>query len=218
MKQPLGITYSIPDGQEATGVYEDPDGIEVFETSIPYTLSDGVSLQPPLPVFDAGGPVFQDALGNAQIAQAVKGLSATWRTGAFVAGNNVFGWGYASPPIVSSQLGTMVDEPYSGGRLISFWEAPDDSRIIVCFSGDVVDQLDGYTFQINGTVLNVTEGATYSAANNWTIMYLEPHWMIDGEAYVITRVPIPTPDSNWILTDGDWDDSGVWLDNQDWND
>ncbi len=50
MKHPIGITYIVPDGQEAVGVYDDPSGIEVFETDSPYTLRDGVSLQVPLPV------------------------------------------------------------------------------------------------------------------------------------------------------------------------
>lgn len=64
-KEPLGITFIIPTGQEATGLYEVEGGIEVFETDTPYLLSDGVSLQPPLPVFDAGGAIFTDSMGNA---------------------------------------------------------------------------------------------------------------------------------------------------------
>lgn len=41
-----------------------------------------------------------------------------------------------------------------------------------------------------------------------------PDW-----AYSLSEVACPEgPDSNWILTDGDWNDSGVWIDNQDWND
>lgn len=74
-KQPLGVTFIVPDGQEATGVYEDPNGIEVFEADEPYLLEDGVSLQSPLLVFDAGGPTFQDSMGNAQKALAVTGLT-----------------------------------------------------------------------------------------------------------------------------------------------
>lgn len=74
-KQPLGITLVAQGSAGATGVYEDPSGIEVFETNEPYLLEDGVSLQPPLPVFDAGGPVFQDSMGNAQRALAVRGLT-----------------------------------------------------------------------------------------------------------------------------------------------
>jgi hypothetical protein len=74
-KQPLGVTLIVPNGQEATGVYEDENGVAVFETDIPYLLDDDVSLQPPLPIFDAGGPVFQDSMGNTQKALAVTGLT-----------------------------------------------------------------------------------------------------------------------------------------------
>lgn len=71
-KEPLGITFVAPAGQDATGVYEVEGGVEVFETDTPYLLSDGVSLMPPLPIFDAGGPVFIDSMGNVQRALGVK--------------------------------------------------------------------------------------------------------------------------------------------------
>lgn len=48
MKHPLGVTFTVPPGHEAAGVYEDPDGVEVFESDDPYLLEDGVSLQPPV--------------------------------------------------------------------------------------------------------------------------------------------------------------------------
>lgn len=73
-KQPLGVTFNVPAGQEATGVYEAESGVEVFETDAPYLLSDGVSLQPPLPVVLADGPTFIDSMGNVQAALAVAGL------------------------------------------------------------------------------------------------------------------------------------------------
>jgi hypothetical protein len=73
-KEPLGITFVVPDGQEATGVYEVEGGIEIFETDTPYLLSDGITLMPPLPVFDAGGAVFTDSMGNVQRALGVSGL------------------------------------------------------------------------------------------------------------------------------------------------
>lgn len=112
-----------------------------------------------------------------------------WKAGLFVAGNTAFGWGYGKPPLISSELGTLVEEPYAGGSLIAFFEAPDDSRIIVCFTGDVVGDLTGYTFTLNGAKLAVDSPASYSPDNDWTIMFLEAHWMIDGDAYVIARVP-----------------------------
>lgn len=74
-KQPLGITFTVPDGQEATGVYEATGGVEVFQTDGPYTLSDGASLQPPLPVKIVSEPIFTDSMGNAQSALAVSGLA-----------------------------------------------------------------------------------------------------------------------------------------------
>lgn len=74
LKQPLGVTFIIPDGQEATGVYEDENGIAVFETDEPYLLDDDVSLQHPLPVKVVSDPIFTDSMGNAQKALAVTGL------------------------------------------------------------------------------------------------------------------------------------------------
>lgn len=74
LRQPLGITFIVPDGQEATGVYEDENGIAVFETDEPYLLDDGKSLQPPLPVKIVSGPIFTDSMGNAQSALAIMGL------------------------------------------------------------------------------------------------------------------------------------------------
>lgn len=73
-KQPLGITFTVPDGQEATGVYEAENGTVVFETDAPYLLEDGRSLQSPLPVKIVSGPTFTDSMGSAQSALAVSGL------------------------------------------------------------------------------------------------------------------------------------------------
>jgi len=75
LKQPLGVTFIVPDGQDATGVYEDVNGIAVFETDIPYLLDDDVSLHPPLPVKVVNDPIFTDSMGNAQKALAVTGLA-----------------------------------------------------------------------------------------------------------------------------------------------
>lgn len=77
MKQPLGITFTVPPGQEATGVYESEDGIEVFETDDPYLLSDGQSLTPPLPVKIVDGPTFLDSMGRLQSAIPVSGIGPT---------------------------------------------------------------------------------------------------------------------------------------------
>lgn len=74
MKQPLGITFTVPPGQEATGVYESEDGIEVFEIDDPYLLSDGQSLASPLPVKIVDGPTFLDSMGRLQSAIPVSGI------------------------------------------------------------------------------------------------------------------------------------------------
>lgn len=73
-REPLGISFIVPAGQEATGVYEDTAGVEVFETDAPYLLSDGKSLAAPLPVKVVEGATFTDSMGNAQTALAVSGL------------------------------------------------------------------------------------------------------------------------------------------------
>lgn len=70
----VGITFIVPAGQEATGVYEDAAGVDVFETDVPYLLSDGKSLAAPIPVKVVEGATFTDSMGNAQTAIAVSGL------------------------------------------------------------------------------------------------------------------------------------------------
>ena len=75
MKTPLGITYTIPEGKSATGVYQAEGGIESFETDAPYLAGGGSALTSPLPVCDAGGPVLQDAMGNAYQALPIKGVT-----------------------------------------------------------------------------------------------------------------------------------------------
>lgn len=74
-KQPLGITLLPSESKDATGVYESVDGIEVFYASSPYLLNDGKSLAPPIPVFDAGGPVFTDSMGNMQASLAINAVA-----------------------------------------------------------------------------------------------------------------------------------------------
>lgn len=74
-KTPLGITFVARDGQPSTGVYEAEGGIETFETDEPYVVHGTPYLAAPLPVFDAGGPVFQDAMGHAYQALPIKGVT-----------------------------------------------------------------------------------------------------------------------------------------------
>ena len=69
MAEPIALTLTVPAGQSATGVYEDENGVEAYYTDGPYLAANG--LQSPMPVFDAGGPVFQDSMGRAQKSLAV---------------------------------------------------------------------------------------------------------------------------------------------------
>lgn len=166
---------------------------------IPVVISENGYGIPVTPV-ESGAPsmtVAKDGLGTPIVitengAPFVVDVSAPqpplWQSFFIVAGNNPFGWGYAIPPLVSAPLGYIIGEPYEGGDLISFFEAPDDSRVIVCFSGDVVSQLSGHTFNINGATLDVMTPPVYDAINDWTIMYLESFWMIEGQGYIVHRV------------------------------
>lgn len=72
-KQIIGVTLSTVSGQEALGVYEAEGGVEVVQTDAPY-LTSALSLQSPMPVFDAGGPVFVDGMGRPQMSLPVTGL------------------------------------------------------------------------------------------------------------------------------------------------
>lgn len=75
--EPLGITTNIPDGQSPTPVYQTDTGIPAMRSDIPYQLSDGCTLAKPLPVVDAGGPVWVDYQGNAVSALAINDLTPT---------------------------------------------------------------------------------------------------------------------------------------------
>lgn len=166
---------------------------------IPVVISDNGYGIPVTPV-ESGAPsmiVSENGLGTPIVitgngAPFVVDASAPqpplWQSFFIIAGNNPFGWGYAIPPLVSAPLGEIIGEPYEGSQLISFFEAPDDSRVIVCFSGDVVSQLSGHTFNINGTVLGVLTPPEYDTDNDWTMMHLESYWMIEGQAYIVHRV------------------------------
>lgn len=165
-----------------------PPVVIVLSGGLPVTAVD--SGAPLMTAVDSGGvPVTLTANGMPFVIEGLVPNPPGWQNGIFVAGNNAFGWGFAIPPLVSAPLGTLIEEPYTGGDLIAFFEAPDDSQIIVCFVGDVVSELTGYTFNINGAVLDVLTPPAYSVENNWTLMFLEAHWMIDGQAYIIHRVP-----------------------------
>lgn len=71
MNEKIGLTMNVSDGESAIPVYQDASGIETIASSDPYFLSDGKSLVSPVPVIDAGNPVWFDADGNPVSAMAV---------------------------------------------------------------------------------------------------------------------------------------------------
>lgn len=68
----IKVTLTVPPGQEATPVYEAEGGLPVELADDPYLDSTG--LQVPLPIVDAGGPVYLVSDGSLQAALAVTGL------------------------------------------------------------------------------------------------------------------------------------------------
>lgn len=136
-----------------------------------------------------GVPVVITENGAPFVFEGIEPDHGEWQASFIVAGHSPFGWGFGKMPLVSSPLGTIINEPYSDSELIGFFEAPDDSRMIVCFTGNILDELEGHTFSINGKPLKVFEKASYNALTDWTIMFLESLWLIEGDAYVIVRIP-----------------------------
>lgn len=72
MQDKLGVTFIVPEGQEAMPVYEAEGGTPIFVTDEPYLLSDELSLMAPLYVVDAGGPTWTASDGSLQAALPVE--------------------------------------------------------------------------------------------------------------------------------------------------
>lgn len=72
---PIGVTLSVPGNIDAVGVYEADGGIPTFETGEPYTLSDGVTVQYPVAIFNAGGTHYTDQAGNFLQALPITGVT-----------------------------------------------------------------------------------------------------------------------------------------------
>lgn len=104
-KEPIGITFIVPDNEDPIGVYESDGGIEVFETDEPYLLSDGKSLVDPMPVRMVDGPIYQDTLGNAQSALAIT-LASSWSPADLFA-NSEQGSLWGPLPYYSDSAGTV---------------------------------------------------------------------------------------------------------------
>lgn len=188
-KQPLGVTLIVPVGREATGVYTDPNGVEVFTTDTPYTLSDGVSLQPPLPVFDAGGPTFSDIMGNMQAALAVSGLTPPpaiiWQTITLTAGDEGqwvgFSDGGANRP--QPAFGSIDAQPTATTELLALYDDTVSDVYLVVFAGDYVAEMTGLTLSIGGFPFEPFEIELISG-NTW-LRYNGTGDLLTGNAYQI---------------------------------
>lgn len=71
----IGVTLSVPDGVDPVGVYEADNGLVTFESNAPYTLSDGVTIQHPVPIFYPVSTAYKDSAGNLLQALAVSGVT-----------------------------------------------------------------------------------------------------------------------------------------------
>lgn len=65
MKEPIGLTAIVNSSEDPIAVYLDSSGLPTFETDAPYALTNGKSLESPIPAVDAGGPVWYDWAGHA---------------------------------------------------------------------------------------------------------------------------------------------------------
>lgn len=85
----IGVTTTVAAGQDAIGIYPDDAAfIETFPAAGPYLLSDGFSLESPLPVFVSDTPAYRDSAGTLPDAIRVRGISSP----ASVYGENLRGW------------------------------------------------------------------------------------------------------------------------------
>lgn len=85
----IGVTTTVAAGQDAIGIYPDDAAfIETFPAAGPYLLSDGFSLESPLPVFVSDTPAYRDSAGTLLDAIRVRGISSP----ASVYGENLRGW------------------------------------------------------------------------------------------------------------------------------
>lgn len=71
---PIGVTAIVPDGQAAIPVYQNASGLSTKAEDEPYLLSDRISLESPIPVFDAGAPIWISEDGSPVDALAVSDL------------------------------------------------------------------------------------------------------------------------------------------------
>lgn len=166
----IGLTIVATSAEAAMPIYRTASGASAFEIDEPYLLSDGQSLQAPLPVYDAGAPVGVDALGRPVDALPVNlpaPVVVTWTPFTLTAGDSGEWLGYtngdiAYPPF-NPPVGLISTEPCSAAELEAFY-LEDGFRPVAIFQGDIRSEVQGVSVTIDG-VSGVENSVTLFGGN-----------------------------------------------------
>lgn len=161
----IGLTIVATSAEAAMPIYRTPSGASAFEIDEPYLLSDGQSLQAPVPVYDAGAPVGVDSLGRPVDALPVNlpaPVIVTWTPFTLTAGDSGEWLGYSNgdiayPPF-NPPFGSISAEPCNIAELEAFY-LEDGIRPIAIFQGDIRGEVQGVSVTIDaytGTEVSVT--------------------------------------------------------------
>ena len=123
-KERIGVTIVANSAAGAVPMYRTESGASAFEIDEPYLLSDGVSLQSPVPVYDAGAPVGVDASGcpvQSWLVNLPAPVSIVWTPFTLTAGDSGEWFGYSNgdiayPPF-NPPVGLISTEPCSAAEL-----------------------------------------------------------------------------------------------------
>lgn len=151
-------------------MYRTESGASAFEIDEPYLLSDGISLQSPVPVYDAGAPVGVDASGRPVLSWLVNlpaPVSILWTPLTLTAGDSGEWLGYSNgdiayPPF-NPPVGSISAEPCSISELEAFY-LEDGVRPVAIFQGDIRGHVQGLTVTIDG-VSGVENSVTLFGGN-----------------------------------------------------
>lgn len=166
----IGLTIVATSAEAAMPIYRTASGASAFEIDEPYLLSDGQSLQSPVPVYDAGAPVGVDALGRPVDAFPVN-LAApvvvTWTPFTLTAGDSGEWLGYSNgdiayPPF-NPPVGSISAEPCNIAELEAFY-LEDGFMPVAIFQGDIRSQVQGLIVTIDG-VSGIENSVTLSGGN-----------------------------------------------------
>lgn len=155
-KESIGVIIAPNSAAGAVPMYRTESGASAFEIDEPYLLSDGVSLQSPVPVYDAGAPVGVDALGRPVDALPVN-LPApavvAWTPFTLTAGDSGDWLGYSNgdiayPPF-NPPVGSISAEPCSVSELEAFY-LEDGGTPVAIFQGDIRSEVQSLTVTIDG--------------------------------------------------------------------